>query len=192
MASAVLDLELVRIAQTCFCRNGGLAPVSFPLFQAFRLGAGRSVLAMSCMVALLGYRGGPACLDTGIAGRRLWRWSCEHRVEITPPPVEVPSSLRTTDFALFAGSAINPFLCSRSRAPQSKPFQARLSSCSVSHKSPRTVSSILSRSIAMLPVYHTGTLLPQPCRWRTFITPLKISSALEHCGHWSWRWHGIA
>src|ERR1022692_3098813 len=25
--------SLVRIAQTCFCRSGGLAPVSFPLFQ---------------------------------------------------------------------------------------------------------------------------------------------------------------
>ena len=29
--------SLVRIAQTCFCRNGGLAPVSFPLFQGTRL-----------------------------------------------------------------------------------------------------------------------------------------------------------
>src|SRR5665811_1885705 len=56
--------SLVRIAQTCFCRSGGLAPVSFPLFQGIRLGAGRSKLVLSCMVALLGYRGGPACLGT--------------------------------------------------------------------------------------------------------------------------------
>src|SRR5664279_5670586 len=49
--------SLVRIAQTCFCRSGGLAPVSFPLFQGIRLGADSSELALSCMVALLGYRG---------------------------------------------------------------------------------------------------------------------------------------
>src|SRR5471030_2075369 len=54
--------SLVRIAQTCFCRNGGLAPVSFPLFQGIRLGADSSELALSCMVVLLGYRGGRACL----------------------------------------------------------------------------------------------------------------------------------
>src|SRR5664279_4924458 len=54
--------SLVRIAQTCFCRNGGLAPVSFPLFQGIHLGAGSSELALSCMVALLVYGGGLACL----------------------------------------------------------------------------------------------------------------------------------
>src|ERR1017187_7088301 len=42
---------------------GGLAPVSFPLFQSIRLGAGSSELALSCMAALLDYRGGPACLE---------------------------------------------------------------------------------------------------------------------------------
>src|ERR1022692_4094092 len=50
--------SFVRIAQTCFCRNGGLAPVSFPLFQGVRLGAGSSELALSCMVVLLGYTEG--------------------------------------------------------------------------------------------------------------------------------------
>src|SRR5665213_3074346 len=73
--------SLVRIAQTCFCRNGGLASVSFPLFQGVRLTVGGSELASYSMVALLGYRGGPACLGTTITGRRLWRWSCEHRVK---------------------------------------------------------------------------------------------------------------
>src|SRR5450759_1293819 len=55
-------LTTVRIAQTCFCRSGGFAPVSFPLFQGIRLGVGSSKFAISCMVALLGYRGGLACL----------------------------------------------------------------------------------------------------------------------------------
>jgi hypothetical protein len=32
------------------------------LFQGIHLGAGSSELALSCMVALLGYRGGLACL----------------------------------------------------------------------------------------------------------------------------------
>jgi 5-methylcytosine-specific restriction endonuclease McrA len=54
--------SFVRIAQTCFCRNAGLAPVSFPLFHGIRLGTGSSELALSCMVVLLGYRGGRACL----------------------------------------------------------------------------------------------------------------------------------
>src|SRR5215213_257513 len=45
-----------------------------------------------------------------------------------------PSSVRTTDFALLAGFSIRPLLCRRSRASQSKPFQARFPSCSVSHK----------------------------------------------------------
>jgi hypothetical protein len=44
---------LVRIAQTCFCRSGGLAPISFPLFQGIRLGVGSEKLALSCMVVLL-------------------------------------------------------------------------------------------------------------------------------------------
>ena len=46
---------------------GGLAPVSFPLFQSIRLGAGSSELALSCMAALLDYRGGPACLERRMA-----------------------------------------------------------------------------------------------------------------------------
>jgi AraC-like DNA-binding protein len=39
--------SLVRIAQTCFCRNGGLAPISCPLFQGVRLGASGTELASS-------------------------------------------------------------------------------------------------------------------------------------------------
>ena len=35
----------------------------FHLFQSIRLGAGSSELALSCMAALLDYRGGPACLE---------------------------------------------------------------------------------------------------------------------------------
>jgi hypothetical protein len=54
--------SLVRIAQTCFCRSGGLAPVSFPLFQGIRFGVGSSELALPCMAVLLGYKGGRACL----------------------------------------------------------------------------------------------------------------------------------
>ena len=38
------------------CRSGGSALVSFPLFQGIRLDAGTTELALSCMVALLGYR----------------------------------------------------------------------------------------------------------------------------------------
>jgi hypothetical protein len=49
------------------CRSGGSAPVSFPLFQSIRLGAGSSELALSCMAALLDYRGGPACLERRMA-----------------------------------------------------------------------------------------------------------------------------
>jgi hypothetical protein len=44
---------VVRIAQTCFCRSGGLAPISFPLFQGIRPAAGSKKLALSCMVVLL-------------------------------------------------------------------------------------------------------------------------------------------
>jgi hypothetical protein len=49
--------SLVRIAQTYFCRSGGLAPISFPLFQGIRLGVGSRKFVLSCMVILLGYRG---------------------------------------------------------------------------------------------------------------------------------------
>ena len=66
----------------------------------------------------------------------------------------VPSSLRITDFVLFAGRD-QTLLMQPIQTPQSKPFQARLSSCSVSHKSPRTASSILSRSVSMRAAYHT-------------------------------------
>src|SRR3954469_20747620 len=54
--------SLVRIDQTCLGRRGGFAPISFPLFQGIRLSAGSSEFALSCMVVLLGYRGGRACL----------------------------------------------------------------------------------------------------------------------------------
>ena len=47
-----VDLELGRIAQTCFCRSGGLDPISFPLFQGICLGAGSKNLALSCIVVL--------------------------------------------------------------------------------------------------------------------------------------------
>src|SRR4029077_15485394 len=45
--------SLVRIAQTCFCRSGGLAPISFPLFQGVRPGAGSKNSALSCIIVLL-------------------------------------------------------------------------------------------------------------------------------------------
>ena len=57
-----------------------------------------------------------------------------------------PSSLRTMDCELFAGPSIKPFRQSRSRVFQSNPFQARLSSCSVSHSSPRMAPLIFSTS----------------------------------------------
>ena len=50
------------------CRSGVLAPVNFSLlFQDIRLDAGTTELALSCMVALLDYRGGPACLERRMA-----------------------------------------------------------------------------------------------------------------------------
>src|SRR2546423_5574002 len=44
--------SLVLIDQTCLGRNGGFAPVSFPLFQGTRLGW--VAFARSCMAILLG------------------------------------------------------------------------------------------------------------------------------------------
>ena len=41
------------MAQTCFCRSGGLGPISFPLFQGTRLGAAVIGFSFSCIVALL-------------------------------------------------------------------------------------------------------------------------------------------
>jgi hypothetical protein len=40
VATAAFDLELCPDDQTRFGRSGGFAPVSFPLFQGTRLGAG--------------------------------------------------------------------------------------------------------------------------------------------------------
>ena len=39
--------SLVRIAQRCFWRSGGSAPISFPLFQGIRPGAGSKKLGLS-------------------------------------------------------------------------------------------------------------------------------------------------
>ena len=54
--------SLVRIAQTCFCRSGGLAPISFPLFQGVRPGAGSKKLALS--IVLFSQRRAPHSPDT--------------------------------------------------------------------------------------------------------------------------------
>src|SRR5262245_39122107 len=43
------------IAHTCFGRNGGLAPVSLPLFQGVRIRAVKRQLSLSVMILLLGY-----------------------------------------------------------------------------------------------------------------------------------------
>src|SRR3974377_2391613 len=55
------NCSLLRIDQMSFGRNGGLAPVSFPLFQAKRpvVVVGNSVCG-SCMAVLLCFRGRPA------------------------------------------------------------------------------------------------------------------------------------
>src|SRR5262249_57427072 len=47
-------ISRVLIDQTCFGRNGGLAPVSFPLFQGVRAGPFNKVISLSGMVVLLG------------------------------------------------------------------------------------------------------------------------------------------
>jgi len=65
-----------------------------------------------------------------------------------------PSSVRTSDFDLFAASQINPFSCNRSVVAQSNPFQAQRSLWSVSHNSAKTASSILSSSSSIPPCYH--------------------------------------
>lgn len=65
-----------------------------------------------------------------------------------------PSSVSTSDFALFTGSPIRPFRCKRSVVAQSKPFQAQRSLCNVSHNSASTASSILSSSISIPQCYH--------------------------------------
>src|SRR3979490_951492 len=49
-------LSFVRIDQTCLGRRGGFVPVTLPLFQGTRV-----VVARSCMVILLDYRGREAC-----------------------------------------------------------------------------------------------------------------------------------
>jgi hypothetical protein len=51
----------------CFCRSGGLVPVSFPLLQGRCSGAGSSELALFCVVALLGWSGGRACAGCRMA-----------------------------------------------------------------------------------------------------------------------------
>src|SRR5664279_805254 len=45
--------SFVRMDQTCLGRSGGFAPVSFPLFQGTRWGAGIA-FTRSCMAILLG------------------------------------------------------------------------------------------------------------------------------------------
>jgi hypothetical protein len=52
-----------RLAQTCFCPGGGLAPVSFSPFQGICFTAGDPELAWSCLVARLGYKEGPVRLE---------------------------------------------------------------------------------------------------------------------------------
>ena len=48
-------ISRVLIAHTCFGRNGGLAPVSLPLFQGVRVRAVKRQLSLSVMILLLGY-----------------------------------------------------------------------------------------------------------------------------------------
>lgn len=103
---------------------------------------GVSAAGVEIQPCALSARRGPSSALAQDAGRVNWvRNSFSAR--------RSPSSVRTTDFALFAGFAISPFWCKRSRAFQSNPFQARLSSCSVSQSRPITASSILSVSIFM-------------------------------------------
>src|SRR5262249_12436525 len=45
--------SLVRIDQTCLAESGGLAPMSFPLFQGVRISAGGLESSWICMVVLL-------------------------------------------------------------------------------------------------------------------------------------------
>src|SRR5262245_46581492 len=54
-------INRVLMDQTCFGRSGGLAPISFPLFQGVRLGLVDAVVSLSGMVVLLGYREPGAC-----------------------------------------------------------------------------------------------------------------------------------
>src|SRR5450755_1902656 len=53
--------SLVRIAQTCFVRNGGLAPSNLHLFHGARLAPSSIAISSFCMVVLLYKRGRPAC-----------------------------------------------------------------------------------------------------------------------------------
>src|SRR5262245_28223862 len=48
-------ISRVLIAHTCFGRNGGLAPVSLPLFHGVRVRAVKRQLSLSAMILLLGY-----------------------------------------------------------------------------------------------------------------------------------------
>lgn len=73
-----------------------------------------------------------------------------------------PFGVRTTDFALLTGLSIKPFSCSRFREFQSRLFQARQPSCSVTaaapeqlrqsyvHRLPRLTSSILYPLLARI------------------------------------------
>src|SRR5262245_26544652 len=45
--------SLVRIDQTCLGQSGGLAPMSFPLFQGVHIGAGGLEYSWTCMAVLL-------------------------------------------------------------------------------------------------------------------------------------------
>ena len=67
-----------------------------------------------------------------------------------------PSSVNTTDFALFTGSRIMPFWCSRLRAFQSKHFQARHSSYRVRYTSASTASSTPRRAATATPRSASG------------------------------------
>ena len=51
------------MAQTCFCRRGGLGPISLPLFQGIRFGAAVVAISFSCMVAILRYQRWMTMLD---------------------------------------------------------------------------------------------------------------------------------
>lgn len=85
-----------------------------------------------------------------------------------------PSSVRTTDFALFAGFAINPFWCKRSRAFESNPFQARLSMQRQPKQAHNGIvdlvgvdlhASSLTRESAAATIHTVGLFLAQRFTW---------------------------
>src|SRR5690242_14235973 len=54
-------INRVLMDQTCLGRSGGLAPISFPLFQGVRLELVDAAVSLSGMVVLLGYGEPGAC-----------------------------------------------------------------------------------------------------------------------------------